>query len=102
VAAHFTRLAVSAVDGLLALIDAGAAELGLVRDWGRANSPPATSRSYANAKVLLLGDSGVGKSGLAMVLAGEEFRATESTHGRRIWRLPATEDSESSADNRDV
>jgi GTPase SAR1 family protein len=102
VAAHFTRLAVSAVDGLLALIDAGAAELVLVRDWGRANSPPATSRTYANAKVLLLGDSGVGKSGLAMVLAGEEFRATESTHGRRIWRLPATEDPESADDNRDV
>ena len=40
VAAHFTRLAVSAVDGLLALIDAGAAELVLVRDWGRATASP--------------------------------------------------------------
>ena len=102
VAAHFTRLAVSAVDGLLALIDAGAAELALVRDWDRVDSTPAATTTYANAKVLLLGDSGVGKSGLAMVLAGEEFRATESTHGRRIWRLPATEDSETSDDNRDV
>jgi len=102
VAAHFTRLAVSAVDGLLALIDAGTAELALVRDWDRADTAPAVTTTYANAKVLLLGDSGVGKSGLGMVLAGQEFRPTESTHGRRIWRLPATEESDSSGDNRDV
>jgi GTPase SAR1 family protein/nucleotide-binding universal stress UspA family protein len=102
VAAHFTRLAVSAVDGMLALIDAGATELALVSDWDRAVSTPAVTTTYANAKVLLLGDSGVGKSGLAMVLAGEEFRATESTHGRRIWRLPASEEPDSSGDNRDV
>jgi GTPase SAR1 family protein len=102
VGSHFTRLAVSAVDGLLALIDTGAAELVLVSDWDRTDSAPAATTTYANAKVLLLGDSGVGKSGLAMVLAGEEFQATESTHGRRIWRLPATEDAETSGDNRDV
>ena len=59
----------------------GATELILISDWDRAASAPATTTTYANAKVLLLGDSGVGKSGLAMVLAGEEFRATESTHG---------------------
>lgn len=102
VAAHFTRLAVSAVDGRLALVDAGATELALIRDWDRAVSPPAVSTTYANAKVLLLGDSGVGKSGLAMVLAGQEFRATESTHGRRIWRLPTTEEADPAGDNRDV
>jgi GTPase SAR1 family protein len=44
--------------------------------------------TYANAKILLLGDSGVGKSGLALVLAGEEFRATDSTHARQVRRLP--------------
>jgi len=102
VAAHFTRLAVSAVNGLLALIDAGATELILISDWDRTASTPATTTTYANAKVLLLGDSGVGKSGLAMVLAGEEFRATESTHGRRIWRLPAAEEPGSSGDHREV
>ena len=102
VAAHFTRLAVSAVNGLLALIDAGATELVLVSDWERAVSTPAASTTYANAKVLMLGDSGVGKSGLAMVLAGEEFQPTESTHGRRIWRLAAAEDPDSSGDNREV
>jgi GTPase SAR1 family protein len=52
---------------------------------------PGSVSTYANAKVLLVGDSGVGKSGLALVLAGEAFRATESTHARRIWRMPAAE-----------
>jgi GTPase SAR1 family protein/nucleotide-binding universal stress UspA family protein len=101
-AAHFTSLAVSAVDGLLALVDAGSTELVLVSDWGRAVSAPAATKTYANAKVLMLGDSGVGKSGLAMVLAGQEFQPTESTHGRQIWRLPATEEADPSGDIRDV
>ena len=76
---------------MLALIDAGSTELAAGQRLGPGGSAPATTTTYANAKVLLLGDSGVGKSGLAMVLAGEEFRATESTHGRRIWQLPAAE-----------
>ena len=38
---------------------------------------------YANAKVVIVGDSGVGKSALGLVLTGEEFRPTESTHGRQ-------------------
>jgi GTPase SAR1 family protein len=102
VAAHFTRLAVSAVDGLLVLVDPGATELVMVGDWTRTASTPAGTTTYANAKVLLLGDSGVGKSGLAMVLAGEKFRATESTHGRRIWRLPATEEPDAQEGDREV
>src|ERR1019366_4200719 len=44
-----------------------------------------TSLRYKNAKAALLGDSGVGKSGLALVLTGHKFEATESTHGRRVW-----------------
>ncbi len=102
VAAHFTRLAVSAVHGLLALVDAGATELILVSGWDHTVSAPAATTTYTNAKVLLLGDSGVGKSALAMVLAGAEFRATESTHGRRILRLPATEGPDTSGGDREV
>ncbi|HUB38579.1 MAG TPA: TIR domain-containing protein [Streptosporangiaceae bacterium] len=106
VAAQFTRLAASAVDGLLALVDAGGTDLVLVSDWTRVVSAPPATTTYANAKVLLLGDSGVGKSGLAMVLAGHEFTPTESTHGRRIWRLPATDpaadDQEPYDDGREV
>jgi WD40 repeat protein len=43
---------------------------------------------YTNAKVVLLGDSGVGKTGLGLVLSGQSFRATESTHQRNVWMLP--------------
>ena len=39
---------------------------------------------YSNAKIVLVGESGVGKSGLAFALAGHAFRPTESTHGRRV------------------
>lgn len=101
-AALFTSLAVSAVDGLLALVDPGSTDLVLVSDWHRPVNPPAASKTYANAKVLMLGDSGVGKSGLAMVLARQDFQPTESTHGRQIWRLPATEEQDSSGEIRDV
>ncbi|XVU21003.1 TIR domain-containing protein [Actinoplanes sp. CA-054009] len=41
-------------------------------------------RTYANAKVVLLGDTGVGKSGLATVLAGEPYAPTDSTHARKV------------------
>lgn len=40
--------------------------------------------TYTNAKVVLMGDRGAGKSGLGLVLSGEPFRATESTHGRKV------------------
>ena len=46
---------------------------------------------YVNAKVVLVGDSGVGKSGLGLVLAGEPFVLTESTHGRHVWTVDTRE-----------
>jgi WD40 repeat protein len=49
------------------------------------------SRRYVNAKVILLGDTGVGKSGLGLVLSGQPYRATDSTHGRNVWILDAQE-----------
>ena len=42
---------------------------------------------YTNAKVVLVGDSGVGKTGLGLVLSGQAWEATESTHGRHVWTL---------------
>ena len=42
---------------------------------------------YRNAKVVLVGDSGVGKSGLGLVLTGQPFVPTESTHGRHVRTL---------------
>ncbi|MGZ3623588.1 MAG: TIR domain-containing protein [Ktedonobacteraceae bacterium] len=50
-----------------------------------------SSTRYTNAKVVLVGDSGVGKSGLGLVLLGEPFVATESTHGRRVWTYDSQE-----------
>ena len=49
------------------------------------------SRRYMNAKVVLLGDTGVGKSGLGLVLTGQEYQPTDSTHGRRVWTFDSQE-----------
>jgi len=48
-------------------------------------------RRYGNAKVVLLGDTGVGKSGLGLVLSGQPYKPTDSTHGRNVWMLDAQE-----------
>lgn len=42
---------------------------------------------YTNAKVVLIGDTGVGKSGLALVLTNQSFQPTDSTHARRILTM---------------
>src|SRR5258708_3044168 len=44
-----------------------------------------SSVHYTNAKVVLVGDSGVGKSGLGLVLTGQPFALTSSTHARQVW-----------------
>ncbi len=51
-------------------------------------------KRYANAKIVLLGKSGVGKSGLAYRLIEDRFVETHSTHGMHVWRLdlPIAED----------
>lgn len=49
------------------------------------------SVSYKNAKVVLVGDSGVGKSGLALRMTTGKFEATESTHGRHVWTFDSRE-----------
>ncbi|MGW0285594.1 TIR domain-containing protein [Streptomyces sp. NPDC003236] len=46
---------------------------------------------YRNAKVVLVGDSGVGKSGLSLAVSGKEFQPTESTHARNVWALDSEE-----------
>jgi GTPase SAR1 family protein len=42
---------------------------------------------YRNAKVVLVGEQSVGKSGLALRLTGQGWHATEPTHNRHVWRL---------------
>lgn len=45
------------------------------------------SVSYTSAKVVLVGDSGVGKTGLGWRLAHDEFKEHSSTHGQQFWLL---------------
>jgi small GTP-binding protein len=42
---------------------------------------------YTTAKIVLVGDSGVGKSGLGWRLAHGEFKEHASTHGQQFWVL---------------
>jgi WD40 repeat protein len=56
-----------------------------------AASGPAPKR-FTNAKVLLVGDSGVGKSGLAMRLVHDRFEQTISTEGVASDRISLSDD----------
>lgn len=46
------------------------------------------SLNYTTAKIVLVGDSGVGKTGLGWRLAHGEFREHASTHGQQFWSIP--------------
>jgi WD40 repeat protein/class 3 adenylate cyclase/GTPase SAR1 family protein len=50
-----------------------------------------TAVHYVNAKVVLVGDTGVGKSGLSLVLNRKAFEATDSTPGRHVWTFDSRE-----------
>jgi len=49
------------------------------------------SAHYVNAKVVLVGDTGVGKSGLSLVLNNQPYRETDSTAGRHVWTFDSQE-----------
>ncbi len=51
----------------------------------------APSVHYTNAKVVLVGDNSVGKSGLGLVLTGQQYVSTDSTHGRNVWTFDSQE-----------
>jgi WD40 repeat protein/class 3 adenylate cyclase/GTPase SAR1 family protein len=63
-------------------------ELDLTALLGQVAEP---SAHYLNAKVVLVGDTGVGKSGLSLVLNRQPFEATDSTPGRRVWTFDSQE-----------
>jgi len=48
-------------------------------------APVTSSVHYTTAKIALVGDSGVGKSGLGYRIAEDRFQVTESTHGQQFW-----------------
>ncbi|HET9184434.1 MAG TPA: DUF4365 domain-containing protein [Candidatus Angelobacter sp.] len=69
----------------------------LVRPSFQNSDEPASSFEvvqYTNAKVLLVGESGAGKTGLSKVLAGERWQPSDSTVGAWAtqWRLPVSSD----------
>ncbi len=49
--------------------------------------PVSSSVLYTTAKIVLVGDSGVGKTGLGWRLAHGEFKEQASTHGQQFWML---------------
>ncbi|HEY2169410.1 MAG TPA: TIR domain-containing protein [Candidatus Angelobacter sp.] len=55
-------------------------------------SSPSDQVQYTNAKVLLVGESGAGKTGLSKVLAGENWQPSDSTVGAWAtqWKLPVS------------
>jgi GTPase SAR1 family protein len=62
-----------------------------VRVWdlsklGPSVEAPAVAR-YTNAKVVLVGETGVGKTGLALRLCEDRWEPTESTHGMIVSKL---------------
>jgi GTPase SAR1 family protein len=49
--------------------------------------PRAASVTYTSAKIVLVGESGVGKTGLGYRLAHRTFKDHPSTHGQQFWLL---------------
>lgn len=50
-------------------------------------TPVGEAIRYTTARIVLVGDSGVGKTGLGWRLAREEFKEHSSTHGQQFWSL---------------
>jgi WD40 repeat protein len=62
----------------------------------------ASGDRYTNAKVVLVGETGVGKTGLALRLCENRWEATESTHGMIISRLELPPDANAAGLEREV
>jgi small GTP-binding protein len=75
----------------LAMPDASGAGVRLLdidSEWTDALQQPSDDVRYNTAKLVLVGESGVGKTGLGWRLAYGEFREHSSTHGQQFWLLP--------------
>ncbi len=69
----------------------------MIRIWSyapevlREAAPAQQTVRYTNAKIVLVGDSGVGKTCLSDALRGKPFTLHDSTHGRQVWRYDTEE-----------
>ena len=63
-------------------------DLGVLLGRDRAARPFAPAVHHTTAKIVLVGDSGVGKTGLGWRLAHGEFKEHASTHGQQFWVMP--------------
>ena len=65
--------------------DQGGASLYELDVEGLLRASVAPMKRYATAKVVLVGESGVGKTGLAYRLATGDYKEHSSTHGQQFW-----------------
>ena len=73
---------------LVAVASAGSVALWHLGARVQTFAPSPAAISYTTAKLVLVGDSGVGKTGLGWRLSHGEFREHSSTHGQQFWLLP--------------
>ncbi|NRR20990.1 GTP-binding protein [Brevibacillus sp. MS2.2] len=68
------------------------------------NKAPYDSKSlhYSTAKIALVGDTGVGKTGLGWCLAHGEFKEHSSTHGEQFWVLDTLNEIDSRGHEHEV
>ena len=52
------------------------------------NQSPSLSVAYTSAKIVMVGDHSVGKSGLGHRLVHHEFKEQASSHGQHFWLFP--------------
>ena len=60
-------------------------EVDIDRLLGEAAARPNRNATYSSARIVLVGDSGVGKTGLGWRIAHGKFREHPSTHGQQFW-----------------
>ena len=68
-----------------------------LRQWLVSGLPSSSNDNYGytTARVALLGDAGVGKTGLGWRIAHDEFREHSSTHGQQFWVVDRLSDTRS-------
>ena len=79
---HPSRALLARVGDYENLVDVLEVDADAMLEHSRSNSI-----TYTSAKIVLVGDSGVGKTGLGWRLAHGRFREHASTHGQQFWLL---------------